>query len=163
MHDLIRWRDEHRLLPLLLIASVVMLLAIAAAAIWSRGSLADNMRFASLRVMQGAYDQVQLGRTSQTQLAGLGFDTTRLRARSLSGLGVQEYFMPRTSHDFDKLDPAVRYCFDNPDRCRALVFPLAAPDAEEGMFAAHATPREAGRIVFLLKSGRVAYKAVSGT
>ena len=97
------------------------------------------------------------------RLAGLGFDTTRLRARSLSGLGVQEYFMPRTSHDFDKLDPAVRYCFDNPDRCRALVFPLAAPDAEEGMFATHATPREAGRIVFLLKSGRVAYKAVSGT
>jgi hypothetical protein len=163
VHDLIRWRDEHRILPLLLIASVVMLLAIAAAAIWSRGSLADNMRFASLRVMQGAYDQVQLGRTSQTQLAGLGFDATRLRASSLSGLGVQEYFMPRTSRDFDRLDPAVRYCFDNPDRCSALVFPLATPGADEGMFAAHAAPRESGRIVFLMKSGRVAYKAVSGS
>jgi hypothetical protein len=163
VHDLIRWRDEHRLLPLLLIASVVMLLAIAAGAIWSRGSPAYNMRFASLHMMQGAYDQVQPGRTSQTQLAGLGFDATRLRARSLSGLGVQEYFMPRTSRDFDQLDPAVRYCFDNPDRCSALVFPPAAPGTNEGMFAAHAAPREAGRMVFLLKSGRVAYKAVSGT
>lgn len=163
MHDLIRWRDEHRILPLLLIVSVVMLLAIAAAAVWSRGTLADNMRFASLRAMQGAYDQVQPGRTSQTQLAGLGFDRTRLRARSLSGLGVQEYFMPRTSRDLDRLDPAVRYCFDNPDRCSALVFPLAAPDAEGGMFAAHAAPRESGRIIFLMKSGRVAYKSVSSS
>jgi hypothetical protein len=163
VHDLIRWRDEHRLLPLLLIASVVILLAVAVAAIWSRGSLANNMRFASLQVMQGAYDRVQPGRTSQTQLTVLGFDTARFRARSLSGLGVQEYFMPRTSRDFDKLDPAVRYCFDNPDRCNALVFPLAASSAEEGMFAAHAAPRESGRIVFLIKSGRVAYKAVSGT
>jgi hypothetical protein len=159
VHDLIRWRDEHRLLPLLLIASVVMLLAITAAAIWSRG--ADNMRFASFQVMQGAYDRVQPGRTSQAQLAGLGFDATRLRARSLSGLGVQEYFMPRTSRDFDRLDPAVRYCFDNPDRCSALVFPLAAPGADDGMFAAHAAPREAGRMVFLMKSGRIAYKAMS--
>jgi hypothetical protein len=163
VHDLIRWRDEHRLLPLLLIASMVVLLAIAAAAIWSRGSLAENMRFASLQMMQGAYDRVQPGQTSQAQLAGLGFDATRLRARSLSGLGVQEYFMPRTSRDFDRLDPAVRYCFDNPDRCSALVFPLAAPGADDGMFAAHAAPREAGRMVFLMKSGRVAFKAVAGS
>ena len=162
MHDLIRWRDEHRLLPLLLIASVVMLLAIAAAAIWTRGSLAEGVRFASLQALRGAYDRVQPGHTSQAQLAGLGFDATRLRARSLSGLGVQEYFMPRTSHDFDRLDPAVRYCFDNPDRCSALVFPLSARGTDNDMFAAHAAPRESGRIVFLMKSGRVAYKAVSG-
>jgi len=162
VHDLIRWRDEHRLLPLLLIASVVVLLAIAAAAIWSRGSLADNMQLASLQMMQGAYDRVQPGRTSQDQLVRLGFDAARLRARSLSGLGVQEYFMPRTSRDFDRLDPAVRYCFDNPDRCSALVFPLAAPGADDGIFAAHAAPGEAERVVFLMKSGRVVYKAVSG-
>jgi len=163
VHDLIRWRDEHRLLPLLFIASVVVLLAIIAAAVWSRGSLAENMRFASLRAMQGAYDRVEPGQTSQAQLAGLGFDASRLRARSLSGLGVQEYFMPRTSRDFDKLDPAVRYCFDNPDRCSALVFPLAASREDDGIFAAHAAPREAGQMVFLMKNGRVAYKAVSGS
>jgi hypothetical protein len=163
VHDLIRWRDEHRFLPLLLIASVVVLLAIAVAAFWSRGSLTDNMRLASLSTMQGAYDRVQPGRTSQAQLAGLGFDATRLRARSLSGLGVQEYFMPRTSRDFDRLDPAVRYCFDNPDRCSALVFPLAATGEGDGMFAAHAASREPGRMVFLIKSGRVAYKVVSGS
>ena len=162
MPNLVRWHDEHHMLPLLLVASIVMLLAIAAAVMWSRGSLmGDDARFASLRVLQGAYDRVEPGRTSQPQLARLGFDSTRFQARALSGLGVQEYFMPKTSADFDRLDPAVRSCFDAPDRCQALVFPLAAP--KEGSFmAADAAPRTQGRIVFLLKSGRVAYKTVQG-
>src|SRR5665213_1284597 len=157
MPNLVRWHDEHHMLPLLLVASIVMLLAIAAAVLWSRGSLmGDDARFASLRVLQGAYDKVEPGRTSQPQLASLGFDSNRLQARALSGLGVQEYFMPKTSAEFDRLDPAVRACFDAPDRCKALVFPLAAPG--QGFMAADAAPRAQGRIVFLLKSGRVAYK-----
>ena len=159
MARLLRWQDDHRLLPMLLVFSL-MLLGLCVVIAWPRGSAAaERMDSTALKT---AYARAPLGAT-RPQLARLGFDAARPGVHRLSGLGVQEYFMPRTSHDFDKLDPAVRYCFDNPDRCRALVFPLAAPDAEEGMFAAHATPREAGRIVFLLKSGRVAYKAVSGT
>jgi hypothetical protein len=162
MPNLVRWRDDHHMLPLLLVASIIMLVAIAAAVIWSRGTLmGDDTRFASLRLLQGAYDKVEPGKTSQPQLVQLGFDNTRLRARALSGLGVQEYFMPRTSAEFDRLDPAVRACFDAPDRCDALVFPLAAPHAG-GFMAANAAPREQGRIVFLIKSGRVAYKAMDG-
>jgi hypothetical protein len=69
--------------------------------------------------------------------------------------------MPRTSAQFDQLDPVVRACFDAPDRCDVLVFPLAAPH-QDGFMAANAAPREQGRIVFLLKSGRVAYKAMIG-
>src|SRR5665213_1507279 len=157
MPNLVRWRDEHHMLPLLLVASIVMLVAIAAAVMWSRGTLmGDDTHFASLRLLRGAYDKVEPGRTSQPQLVELGFDSNRLRARALSGLGVQEYFMPRTSAEFDQLDPAVRACFDAPDRCDVLVFPLAAPH-RRGFMAANAAPRAQGRIVFLLKSGRVAY------
>jgi len=150
------------MLPLLLAASIVVLVAIAAAVLWSRGSLmGGDTRVASLRLLQGAYDQVEPGRTSQPQLVKLGFDSTHFRAHALSGLGVQEYFMPKTSAEFDKLDPAVRACFETPDRCDALVFPLAAPH-QGGFMAAQAAPREHGRIVFLMKSGRVAYKAIRG-
>lgn len=159
MSNLVRWRDEHHMLPLVLAASIVVLLAIAAAVMWSRGSiLGDDARLASLEKMHGAFDRVQAGRTSESELAELGFDTARYRARTLSGLGVQEYFMPRSSQDFDRMEPAVRACFDAPDRCRALVFPLAS---HAGFMAANAAPR-LGRMVFLLHSGKVAYKAVQG-
>ncbi len=161
MNHLLRWRDEHNMLPLLLISSVVMLLAIAAAAMWSRGM--PMTRFIAPLSLKGAYERVQVGQTLQNQLAGLGFDTEKLQARSVSGLGVQEYFMPRTSREFDLLDPAVRSCFDRPDRCRILIFPLAAPAEKGGLMSANAASIEPGQVVFLLRKGRVAYKAMSGT
>jgi hypothetical protein len=108
--------------------------------------------------MHRAYDRVQTGRTSQTELAALGFDAVRLHATRLSGLGVQEYFMPKTSEDFDRLDPAVRACFEMPDRCAALVFPTAPGDSG-GFMAAKAAPRDGTGFVFLMKSGRVAFKS----
>jgi hypothetical protein len=163
MNHLIRWQDEHRMLPLLLAASLVMLVAIAAAALRSHGSaMPGEARFGSLEMLQSAYAHVEPGQTSQPQLVKLGFDTARVRGRNLSGLGVQEYFMPRNSREFDALDPAIRSCFEATDRCSALVFPLAAPVKSEGLFAANAAPREKGRIVFLLRSGRVAYKVMDG-
>jgi len=161
MSNLIRWRNSHPMLPLLLAASIIMLLAVAAAVIWSRGSLTGEDRVVSLDLMKGAYDKVQPGRTSLPELAALGFDQARYKARLLSGLGVQEYFMPRNSADFDRMDPAVQACFDASDRCTALVFPVATPHAG-GFMAANAAPRAPGRLVFLIKSGRVAYKAVQG-
>jgi hypothetical protein len=91
-----------------------------------------------------------------------GFDAEKLQAHSVSGLGVQEYFMPRTSREFDLLDPAVRSCFDTPDRCRVLIFPLAAPVETGGIMSAHAAPAQPGRIVFLLRKGRVAFKEMRG-
>ena len=162
MSNRIRWRDSHPIRPLLLVACVVMLMAVITAMIFSRGALTDDDAHAvSLRLLKDAYDKVEPGRTSQSDLVTLGFDRVRFKARSLSGLGVQEYFMPRTSAEFDQLDPAVRACFDAPDRCDVLVFPLAASH-QGGFMAADAAPREQARIVFLIRSGRVAYKAVQG-
>ena len=161
MNNLLRWRDEHHMLPLLLIASIILMLAIAAAAIWSHGGIASIERFASAKMLDGAYSRVEPGQTTQTQLASLGFDPARLKARSLSGLGVQEYFMPRTSAAYDKLDPAIRACFDAPDRCTALVFPLGPAIEKGGFMAANAAPEDPGQIVFLLHNGRVAYKVMN--
>ena len=116
---------------------------------------------ASARLLNGAYARVETGRTTQTQLAAMGFDAERLKAQRLSGLGVQEYFMPRTSSEYDRLDPAIRACFDAPDRCTALVFPLGPAIEKGGFMAANAAPEDPGQIVFLLHNGRVAYKAMN--
>jgi hypothetical protein len=127
MSNRIRWRDSHPIKPLLLVACVVMLMAVITAMIFSRGALTDDdAHVVSLRLLKDAYDKVEPGRTSQSDLVALGFDQVRFKARSLSGLGVQEYFMPRTSVAFDQMDPALKTCFDASSRCSALIFPLDA-------------------------------------
>jgi hypothetical protein len=150
------------MMPFLLMACVTMMLAAGLGVLWSRGVLTgDGTRFASIGLLKSAYEKVEPGHTSQSDLVTLGFDSTRFKVRALSGLGVQEYFMPRTSAEFDRLDPAIRACFDAPDRCNALVFPLSQPNGG-GFMAANAAGRAQDGFVFLLKSGRVAYKSMGG-
>jgi hypothetical protein len=161
MSNSIRWRDCCPLLPLLLAASIIVLPAVAVAVIWSRSSLTGDDHALSFDRMKGAYDKVQPGRTSEPELAALGFDQARYKARLFSGLGVQEYFMPHTSVDFDRMAPAVQSCFDASDRCTALIFPIASSRVR-GFMAANAWPRQPARMIFLIKSGRVTYKALQG-
>jgi hypothetical protein len=162
MSSLIRWRDESRLLPFLFAACFTMLLAIVAAMVWSPVSWrSNNGHISTFNLLKSAYDRVEPGKTTQTELTLLGFDATRLKVYNLSSLGVREYFMPQTSVEFDQLDPAVRACFDALDRCSAMVIPLAAP-RPSGFMVANAAARRQGHIVFLLRSGRVAYKTVDG-
>lgn len=155
VRDLVRRYRTHPLAPPVLAACAVILL-VASAALWPLSGSGDTGALASLDVMRTAYDRVEPGRTSERELTELGFDTGRYRALRLSQLGVQEYFMPATSTAFDDMDAAVRACFDGRDRCRALVFPLALK--QSGLMSAQA-PR-AERMVFLLRHGKVAYKAV---
>jgi hypothetical protein len=162
MNNSIRWRDGRKFLPLVLAACAVILLAAMAATVWPRGGLSGDERFASRDALLGAFHRVEPGRTSQSELARLGFDPARLQMHTISGLGVQEYFMPVSSRAFDRLDPAIRDCFDAPDRCKVVIFPLA-PQEKGGFMSADAAPRAPGRFVFLLKNGRVAYKAVVGS
>lgn len=150
------WRDPHRLMPLLLAVSAVLFAAVAAGVIWSPGT--PDADLVSLSAMRGAYDKVVPGRTSERELTQLGFDTSRYSAHALSQLGVQEFFMPANSAAFDRMDAAVKACFDASDRCRALVFPLSP--GPSGLIDAHAAP--AGGMIFLLRHGRVAYKAIRG-
>jgi len=160
MSNLIRWRDDHHMLPLVLAASFVLVVAIGAAVLWSRdAALPAAERIASLSAVRGPYEQVKIGQTSQPELVKLGLDANRYKTQTLSGLGVQEYFMPRTTTEFDQMDPVLRSCFENVDRCRAVVFPLAPAG---GFMSANAAPREKGRMVFLLRNGKVAYKSIDG-
>ena len=154
-----RIRALHPVRSLLLVISVITLMTVITVMIVSDGAPADDEAHAvSLRLLKDAYDKVEPGKTSEAELATLGFDQARFKARSLSGLGVQEYFMPRTSAAFDAMDPAMQACFDASSRCNALVFPLAV--LHDGFMAANAAPREEGRMIFLIKGGLVAYKAV---
>lgn len=156
MSTLLRWQNEYRLLPLLLAASLVVMIACIAGALWSNSG-DTAARYAPLEMARTAYAQVMVDISTQSDLARLGFDAGH-GARALSSLGVQEYFMPKSSRDFDDLDPAIRSCFEGQDRCTALVVPLSAP-RDEGFLAAHAA-QPAGHAVFLLRSGRVVYKAL---
>jgi hypothetical protein len=158
MARLLRWQDEHRLLPMLLVFSL-MLLGLCVVIAWPRGSAAAER--ADSAALKTAYARAALGAT-RPQLARLGFDAARPGVRRLSGLGVQEYFMPRSSRSFDALDPAVQNCFEAPDRCNVLIFPLADGRGASGLFAAHASAGPSGRIILLLHSGRLTYKEMSG-
>jgi hypothetical protein len=148
-------KNRYRPLPLLCAAAlVVMLSACLAGARWSRSGLQPAA--ISPAAARLAYAQVAVGISGKADLNRLGF-TAAHGARSLSVLGVREYFMPRTSRQFDKLDPAIRACFGAGDRCTAVVVPLDRPP-EDGLLAARAAT--AGHMVFLLRSGRVAFKQI---
>jgi hypothetical protein len=153
---LLRWQNEYRLLPLLLAAALVVMVACIAGVLWSESGLMPRLHFASADAARRAFAQVAVNSATQADLARLGLDGTTAGARSLAGLGVQEYFMPKTSRQFDAMDPAIRSCFEGQDRCTALVIPFRAPGGD-GLMAAHAAA-PAGRMVFLLRSGRVTYK-----
>ena len=156
MTTLLRWQNEYRLLPLLLAASLVVMAACIAGALWSEYSLAPRPHFTSVDAARRAFARVAVDSSTQADLARLGFDGAHAGARSLAGLGVQEYFMPKTSRQFDEMDPAIRSCFEGQDRCTALIVPLGVPGSD-GLMAAHAAA-PSGRMIFLLRSGRVAYK-----
>jgi len=156
MTTLLRRQNKYRPLAPLLAASLVVVAACIAGALWS-GAGDPRARYASLDAAKLAYAQVMVDISTESDLASLGFNAGH-GARSLSALGVQEYFMPMTSRAFDNLDPAIRSCFEGQDRCTALVVPLGAP-RDGGFLAAHAA-QPAGHAVFLLHSGRVAYKTI---
>jgi hypothetical protein len=104
--------------------------------------------FRSLQQFRAAYARIAPGITAESELDRLGFNLTAPDARTLSYLGVMEHFMPRDSQAFDRLDPAMRSCFEAPDGCTARIFRMTgAPKA---------------KIVLLIHDGRVAYKAISG-
>lgn len=126
---------------------------------WQRDQTAARGGFASLDELRAAYARVTPG-MPVARLTGLGFDRTGPGAQTLSYLGTLELFMPRNSGDFDRLDPAILSCLAAADRCGAYVFRLGGAGA--GMFDLAAHAAASGRIVFLVKSGRVAYKAVVG-
>jgi hypothetical protein len=139
--------------------AVLAALLLAAVLLFARRSDAPaTVELTDLNQLRAAYARVVPGMPAQ-RLALLGFDRSRPGVQTLSMLGVMEFFMPKDSGDFDRLDPAIRSCLAAADRCGAYVFPLEAQTDGALGLAAHAAPSD-GRIVFLVKSGRVAWKGM---
>ncbi len=149
-------RHENPLLSLLSAALLAMLAVFIAGALWTFGG--RGARFLSHDAASTAYAAVTVGASSEADLDRMGLDRAH-GARKLSALGVQEYFMPQTTIQFDQMTPAVRACFGGQDRCTALVVPVRGPSG--GPFAAHAAVL-GGHLVFLLEDGTVAYKEMAG-
>jgi hypothetical protein len=92
-----------------------------------------------------AYARVEAGVMPVSGLSALGFDIGA--ARRLSRLGLMETLMPKDSFGVDALAPALRDCLTGQGDCTAYVF--AAPHG--GMQA-----------IFLVESGHVVWKTLSG-
>jgi hypothetical protein len=139
--------------------AVLGIMAIAAALYLWQGSRAPAQgSFASLAQFRAAYAGVVPGMPA-SRLARLGFDPSQPGAQTLSYLGTMEFFMPRNSRAFDRMNPAILGCLAAKDRCGAYVFAFGGGRHKTGLFdfSAHAEPGNP-QVLFLMKSGRVAYK-----
>jgi hypothetical protein len=167
MADFPGGRTFRTLLALAVLAGI-LLGAWEALGVWQHETQQTARRgFRSLQQLENAYARVTAGQTRASQLAHAGFDVAAPGAHSLSYLGVVERFLPRDSLQFDRLDPAVRSCFEARDGCTAYIFRLGGkPDAARdtaGLFvpAAFAKPTMA-EVTLLIRDGRVTYKTISG-
>ena len=149
-------------------AGAVLVLMLLATNLYFRAN-PSSAEDVSLRALQDAYARVLPGETTAPDLAGLGFDTANGGVRRLSYLGLMEYYAPRDSSGFDRLDPAAQKCLERQDRCSAYIFRLARALGSEAkasfgfVNAAEASnPQATVEVVFLIQDGRVAYKAMSG-
>lgn len=147
------------------IVATVLAGAVAAAALYLRQHEGASARdgFPDAAKMRAAYDRVAVG-MPVSRLALIGFDRTAAGVHTLSYLGAMEFFMPGNSRGFDRLAPAILSCLAATDRCGAYVFRGGGGQQRSGIFgfAAHAAAPGDVRIVFLVKSGRVTYKAMVG-
>lgn len=89
-----------------IIAVIGAMLLGAALFAWQREQTAARGGFASLDALRAAYARVTPG-MPVARLTGLGFDRARPGAQTLSYLGTIEFFMPKNSGEFDRLDPAI--------------------------------------------------------
>jgi hypothetical protein len=130
---------------------------------------ASLSKLLTCRDLAVAYARIQPGVTPASHLVRFGFDSTSANAQVLSYLGVMEYFMPRDSVKFDRLDAAVRDCIDARDRCAAMVFRSSDRSAAapvDGFFSTIGFGATAAvqppQVTLLIRDGRVVFKAMSG-
>src|ERR1700722_753782 len=72
--------------------------------VWQASLVSASSRFASLDQMRAAFARVVPGMPA-AELTRLGFDRSRPGAATLSYLAAMEFFMPKNSRAFDRLDP----------------------------------------------------------
>ena len=84
MTTLLRWQTEHRLLPLVLAASLVVMMACIAGVLWAPVS-PGSAPLQPLSEARQAYQQVVVDISTRADLARLGFGENK-GARALAGL-----------------------------------------------------------------------------
>lgn len=137
--------------------------------LWLHASASPDAADVPLNALKAAYAQVAPGETTTRALTQLGFDTGRDGVERLSYLGLMEHFAPHDSGDFDRLDPEARQCLTTPNGCSAYIFRLARAHGSKQKaafgFVNAASADNAPAVIevlFLVRDGRVAYKAMSG-
>ena len=118
--------------------------------------------------MLRAYSRIRAGVTHVSELAGYGFDSSSNGTRLLSYLGVMENFIPHNTHQFDRLDSAIKECVAARERCTAFVFqPADSANSikTRGIFTAFDISADAAsrtpRVTLLIRDGRVTFKMIS--
>jgi hypothetical protein len=150
-------------------AAMLAILLMMAANMWLRAPAAPSAADVPLHALTSAYAQVTPGETSMRTLTRLGFDTSRGGVERLPYLALMDYFIPHDSDRFDQMDPAVQQCLARPDGCTAYIFRLARARGSEQKaafgFVNAASADNAPAVIevlFLIRDGRVAYKAMNG-
>jgi len=144
------------------------ILFLLAANLWLHASASPEAADVPLNALKEAYAQVAPGETTIRALTQLGFDTGRDGVERLSYLGLMEHFAPHDSNEFDRLEPEARQCLETPNGCSAYIFRLARAQGSERkaafgfVNAASADSAAVIEVLFLVRDGRVAYKAMSG-
>jgi hypothetical protein len=80
-----------------------------------------NVTWSSFEEAKTAFDRIEPGLTTVSDLAPLGFDPyTSPNTTILTYLDLIKYFMPNQSIRLEDLDPAVRDCINARDACRGF-------------------------------------------
>ncbi|HVZ92216.1 MAG TPA: hypothetical protein VG843_11245 [Rhizomicrobium sp.] len=137
-----------------------------------RSDLWETRAFRNYDEVALAYANVVPGRTSETDLARLGFNpATQPNARKISYLGLLQRIMPKDSTQFDRLDAPVRGCIEARERCSAWVFhPQHLERRPTGsvvldLLGFNRTTVDRGwtaEVVLLMEDGHVIYKTMAG-
>lgn len=86
-----------------------------------RSDQSVNVTWSSFDEAKTAFDRIEPGVTTVSELGALGFDPyTSPNTTILTYLDLIKYFMPNPSMRLDDLDPAVRDCISARDACRGF-------------------------------------------
>src|SRR5580704_5492109 len=89
---------------------ILVLLTLLVTILWLKTAPQQKLGSVSLMALRASYARILPGETQTRDLAGLGFDVTRLGVKRLSYLSLMEAFARRDSNGFDRLDTGAGKC-----------------------------------------------------
>jgi len=158
-------------LPLLL-GALAMLLAAGCASMHTSGRSTAKSPWPDFAAAKAAFDSIQPGRTTITELRTLGFDPyANPNVRILNYLDIQNRFLPNQSVTWASLPPPVRQSLEAKEQSVAYELDLTVVHTQRygnlflDMFAFNRKTHETGwnfKALVLLNHEKVLYKLWSG-